>query len=324
MPLLKVDDLRITFGEKVAVDGVDLEVDAGEVLALVGESGSGKSVTALSTLGLIGHLGGTIERGAVRYGSQDLATLSERAWRSVRGSKIAMVFQDPTAALNPVQRVGNQIAEQIRAHDGIRRPEARRRAIALLATVGLPDPERRSRWYPHQFSGGMRQRVAIAMALSCAPDVLVADEPTTSLDATVQAQILELLRALKDDRGLSVLLITHDMGVVAGVADRVAVMYGGRIVETGSASAVLAGPRHPYTRGLIASVPSLRAAEPPVPIRGEPGSVTAERRGCLFAPRCALYEAGPCDEPQRRVLPGDEHAAACWRTTADTVAEVSG
>ena len=256
---MEVEDLRTCFhaeGEVArAVDGVSFTVASGETLAIVGESGSGKSVTSLSIMRLVPTPPGEIAGGVVRFRGRDLLRLSERAMRRVRGNEISMIFQEPMSSLNPLLTVGEQIAEVVRLHRGLGRAAARRHAVEMLARVNIPDPERRAGEYPHRLSGGMRQRVMIAMALACHPALLIADEPTTALDVTIQAQILQLIRALQAEMGMSVLFITHNLGVVAQLADRVAVMYAGRIVEQGDVAAVFASPLHPYTRALLRSIP---------------------------------------------------------------------
>ncbi len=316
-PLLQVRDLRVSFpgpkagqGPLRAVDGVSFDLAAGEVLGVVGESGSGKSVTLLSVLGLLGHSGALVE-GSVRFKGRELLGLSPRELQRVRGGDIAMVFQDPMTALTPVYSIGWQIVEQLRAHTDLSRVAARARAVELLAAVGLPQPAAQFDRYPHQLSGGMRQRAVIAMALSCNPAVLVADEPTTALDVSVQAQILELIHRLRSDFGSAVVLITHDMGVVAGLADRVLVMYAGRVVERGSARALFEAAWHPYTWGLLGSIPPLAGPRPRrLPsIVGAPPALDALPAGCAFAPRCAVADARCASRP---LLPADgEQAAAC-------------
>ncbi|TMA99019.1 MAG: ABC transporter ATP-binding protein, partial [Deltaproteobacteria bacterium] len=260
MPLLEVRDLRTSFflegGEARAVDGVSFTLDAGRVLGLVGESGCGKSVTALSLMRLVPPPG-RIVGGEVRLDGRDLLGLPERDMRAVRGAGLAMIFQEPMTSLNPVFTVGSQIAEAVRLHRPVSRREAWERAVELLAEVGIPEPARRARDYPHRLSGGMRQRVMIAMAISCEPRVLIADEPTTALDVTIQAEILDLLRALREQRGMALLLITHDLGVVAEQADEVAIMYAGRIVEHAPVLAIFDRPLHPYTQGLFRSMPGI-------------------------------------------------------------------
>jgi len=309
--MLSVENLSVRFatdgGTVHAVDDVSFELAAGEILAIVGESGSGKSVTAQTVLGLTRAPNTTIT-GAVRFDGQDLTQLNDRQLRDIRGERIAMIFQDPMTSLNPVYRVGAQIAEMIRAHRDVSKGEARDRAVELLASVGIPNPERRVRSYPHEFSGGMRQRVMIAMALALDPDVLIADEPTTALDVTVQAQILRLLEKLNAERGLAVVMITHDLGVVAEVADRVAVMYAGQIVEDATLESLFYDPKHPYTWGLLGSLARL---DQPRPVRlaqiaGQPPSLIAPPSGCRFAPRCP-HAFEKCAEP-----PPLHDGDRCW------------
>ena len=321
-PLLDVRDLRVSFhtdaGTVTAVDGVSFALGEDEVLGIVGESGSGKSVSMMSVMRLLDERDAELS-GEVRFGGRDLMALSQRAMQEVRGSQIAMVFQDPMSSLNPVYTVGWQLAEQIRAHERLGAPAARDRAIELLRSVGIPEPERRVDAYPHQFSGGMRQRVMIAMALSCDPRVLIADEPTTALDVTIQAQILELIGALRKRTRSSVVLITHDMGVVAGIADRIIVMYAGRVIEQGPTRAVFRDPQHPYTWSLLGSIPRLDRPRPRrlTAIPGTPPTVTEAATGCAFAPRCP-HRFARCDElpalaPRRS--PG--HLDACHLPVAD-------
>ena len=290
-PLLEVRDLRVTFhsdsGSVRAVDGVSFTLGADEVLGIVGESGSGKSVSMMSVMRLLDERSADLE-GEILHGGRDLMRLSQGEMQAVRGSRIAMVFQDPMSSLNPVYTVGWQLAEQIRAHGRVDAAAARERAIELLRSVGIPEPEQRVDAYPHQFSGGMRQRVMIAMALSCDPEVLIADEPTTALDVTIQAQILELIGTLRERTRMSVVLITHDMGVVAGIADRILVMYAGRVIEAGPTRAVFRDPQHPYTWSLLGSIPRLDRPRPRrlTAIPGSPPTVTGPATGCAFAPRC--------------------------------------
>ena len=313
--LLVVEGLVTSFptdsGRRVAVvDRVDLRVARGEVLALVGESGCGKSLTALSIVRLVARPG-RVDAGHVSLAGRSLADLGPTEWRRIRGGEIGMVFQEPMTSLNPVQRVGAQVMEAVRLHARVSRSEARRRALGLFERVGIPDPAARLEAYPHELSGGLKQRVGIAMALSAQPKLLIADEPTTALDVTIQAQILDLLRELGRDLGMAVLLITHDLGVVNELSDRVAVMYAGRIVEEGTREDVLARPRHPYTIGLLESLP----ARTP---RGSrlveiPGSVPppeAWSAGCRFAGRCALAHAACADEPGWTRVSGI-HAVRC-------------
>jgi oligopeptide/dipeptide ABC transporter ATP-binding protein len=315
--ILKVDDLRVSFatedGVVQAVGGVSFELHAGEVLAIVGESGSGKSVTAQTITGLTRAPNARIT-GSVTYRGRELNGLDDDKLRDVRGEQIAMVFQDPMTSLNPVYRVGDQIAEMIRAHRDVSKGEAAERAVELLRSVGIPNPERRVRHYPHEFSGGMRQRVMIAMALALEPEVLIADEPTTALDVTVQAQILRLIDQLNRDRDLAVILITHDLGVVAEVADRVLVMYAGQIVENGTLDEIFYAPQHPYTWGLLGSLMRLDQSRTTrlAQIPGQPPSLLAPPSGCRFAPRCP-HEFDKCHQlPALEARVGGNHLDRCW------------
>jgi len=301
-----------------AVDGVDLEVQRGECLALVGESGCGKSVTALSVLRLVPSPAGRIAGGEVWFEGRELLALSEREMRRVRGAGIAMVFQEPLTSLCPTLPVGWQVAEGLCAHGRVSRPEARRRAVELLRRVRIPAAEQRARDYPHQLSGGMRQRVMIAMALACGPTLLIADEPTTALDVTVQAQIMELLASVRAGSDLSLLLVTHDLGVVAQAADRVAVMYAGRIVERGPVDAIYHHARHPYTRGLLRSVPSAAGRRGRLAVI--PGSVpdpAARLPGCAFRPRCPRSVGECAEETPAMRQAGADHSFACWNPETD-------
>jgi oligopeptide/dipeptide ABC transporter ATP-binding protein len=314
--LLEVRSLRIRFpsaqGPVCPVDGVDFAVARGETLALVGESGSGKSLSSLALLQLVPSPGTIDPASSARLGDIDLLTLRGEALRQVRGRRIGMVFQDPAASLNPVLTVGDQISETIRAHLPLSGAEARQRTLALLAEVGLGDDPSRFGSYPHQLSGGMRQRVMIAIALAAEPELLIADEPTSALDVTVQAQILSLLDQLKQTRGMAMLLITHDLGVVAGRADRMAVMYAGQIVEEGPAGLLFRRPSHPYTRGLLASLPRLDGPRVPLaPIGGTVPVPGAWPVGCRFHPRCPEAMAICTSAPPVRVT-GDGQCARCW------------
>jgi peptide/nickel transport system ATP-binding protein/oligopeptide transport system ATP-binding protein len=320
--LLSVRDLRTWFhtdrGIARAVDGVSFEVRSGETLGIVGESGCGKTVTSLSILGLLPRPPARIEEGSsIRFDGNELVGAGERELRAVRGNEISMIFQEPMSSLNPVYRVGSQISEALRLHRGMDRKAARAETIRLLGEVGIAEPERRVDEYPHQLSGGMRQRVMIAMALSCEPKLLIADEPTTALDVTIQAQILDLLAELRAKHGMAVLLITHDLGVVAEVCDRVVVMYAGQVVETGSVQEIFADPRHPYTRGLLESLPSIaKRGQRLKSISGTVPNPTDLPAGCRFRERCSIASDG-CDEPQDLVsLGSDDRSARCWRATS--------
>jgi peptide/nickel transport system ATP-binding protein len=315
--VLQVENLRVSFpttagGRVYPVDGVSLSLERGETLALVGESGCGKSLTSLALLRLIPPPGQIEEGSTIRLGDTDVLGLRGEALRKIRGRRIGMVFQDPMTSLNPVFTVGDQIAEGVRAHFDVSRAEARERALRLLQEVGIPDPVSRLDAYPHHLSGGMRQRVMIAIALSAEPEILVADEPTTALDVTVQAQILEVLDRLRDAHGMAVLLITHDLGIVAGRADRVAVMYAGQIVEEAPTASLFARPSHPYTQGLFASVPRITGPiERLTPIRGSVPPPGAWPSGCRFRPRCP--KAFDKSETMPPLLPvGPDHRMRCW------------
>jgi oligopeptide/dipeptide ABC transporter ATP-binding protein len=316
-PILTVDDLRVSFttedGVVKAVDGVSFELAAGEVLAIVGESGCGKSVTAQTLTGLTRATNARIT-GSVNYRGREINGLTDNQLRDVRGEQIAMVFQDPMCALNPVYRVGDQITEMIRAHRDVSKKEANAKAVELLRSVGIPNPERRARLYPHEFSGGMRQRVMIAMALALEPDVLIADEPTTALDVTIQAQILQLIDRLNRERDLAVIIITHDLGVVAEIADRVLVMYAGQVVEDGTLDEIFYEPKHPYTWGLLGSLARLdqpRTARL-TQIPGAPPSLLSPPPGCRFAPRCS-HVFDKCSElPPLEPRTGGSHLDRCW------------
>jgi oligopeptide transport system ATP-binding protein len=317
-PVLSVRNLTTRFrgerGTVVAVDAVSFDVEAGETLAIVGESGSGKSVTALSILRLVPSPPGRIEAGEVRLAGRDLLKLTEAEMRAVRGDRIAMIFQEPMSSLNPALRIGFQIAEPINVHRRVPWSRALDKAVELISAVRMPDAEVRSTAYPHQFSGGMRQRAMIAMALACEPQLIIADEPTTALDVTVQAQILDLLKELASRANSALILITHDLGVVARYANRVAVMYAGRIVETAPARELYARPKHPYTLGLMQSAPRLDgdATKRLLPIEGQPPDLAALPIGCAFAPRCR-YVQDRCrsERPELREV-GERHQKACF------------
>ena len=324
--LIEVEGLRVSFstygGTVKAVRGISLSVSKGECLAVVGESGCGKSVTAQTIMRIIPSPPAAIE-GSVRLEGRELLTLPERKMRSLRGSEIGMIFQDPMTSLDPTMPIGKQITEGLREHDrSVSRAQARERAVEVLATVGIPEPERQLKRYAYEFSGGMRQRVVIAMAVVCKPKLLIADEPTTALDVTIQAQILDLMRSLKDELGTAVLLITHDMGVVSNMADRIAVFYAGEVVEEGRAEEVFESPAHPYTAALLRSRPRLDRDRNQclVSIPGSPPDLFAPPPGCAFAPRCGLAL-----EICRRARPagfalGESHAASCWLYHAKALA----
>jgi len=328
--LLQVDNLKTHFFTRntvvKAVDGVTFDIDEGEALALVGESGCGKSVTALSIMGLIPSPPGRIIDGRVTFMGQDLLQVDEPTMRSIRGNRIGMVFQEPMTSLNPVLTIGRQIAEVVEEHLKVGKAGGMDRAAELLDLVGISDARKRLKDYPHQFSGGMRQRVMIAMALSCNPRLLIADEPTTALDVTIQAQVLELIRKVQRELGVSVIIITHNLGVVARYVDRINVMYAGRIVERGALKEIFKDPRHPYTEGLLASVPRLDRPKGSrlIPIDGMPPDLSALPEGCAFRERCT-YAVERCERDIPEVLPisdGAGHQVACW--VADQNADASG
>ena len=320
--LLEVEDLRTVFktkdGDVKAVDGVSFHLDAGETLGIVGESGCGKSVTAMSIMGL--QRPGRIVGGKVLFNGRDLTKTSETEMREIRGQEIAMIFQDPMTSLNPVFRAGWQVGEPLRLHRGLDGIRALAGAVAMLGKVGIPSPAERAKNYPHQFSGGMRQRAMIAMGLTTTPQVLIADEPTTALDVTIQAQILDLLRQVNREFGTATILITHNLGVVAGMCERVMVMYAGKVVESGPTTDVFAHPKHPYTWSLLRSIPRLDAErhEPLKPIEGLPPNLIDLPKGCAFHPRCP-FKIERCSRdtpPLNRV--GETQMAACWVTQAGT------
>ena len=320
--LLKVEDLKVEFrarrGQALVLNGVDFELDPGETLCVVGESGCGKSMTALALLGLIPMPPGRVAAGRILFQGEDLLKASPERMRQVRGNRISMIFQEPMTSLNPVFTVGDQIAESLRLHRGLDAKGARERAIDMLRQVGIPAPERRIDEYPHQLSGGMRQRVMIAIALACQPDILIADEPTTALDVTVQAQIFDLLRELQREKGTAIVLITHDMGAVAEMADRVIVMYAGRVIEQGTTDQVISNPQHPYTQGLIACLPELGSSQLDEraelkEISGVVPSIWELGTGCAFRERCPHAHARCAQVPPLfAAADGGRHGAACW------------
>ena len=315
--LLEVQGLTTTFkgdyGKTISVDHIHFHVDEGEVVCIVGESGCGKSVTSLSIMGLLGR-GGAVTDGSVLFDSKNLLSMTEKEFDKIRGNEITMIFQDPLTSLNPVFTVGSQITESIRTHMHLSKEDAAKRAEALLTRVGMPDAHGTMKKYPHTLSGGMRQRVMIAMALSCNPRLLIADEPTTALDVTIQAQILELMMELKDKLGMAIIMITHDLGVVASMCERIAVMYAGKVVEYGTADDIFYNPKHQYTKGLIRSIPRIDTKEHErlVPIEGTPVDMLNPPRGCPFAPRCE-----ECMKICLREMPpvtnfGRVHYTQCW------------
>jgi oligopeptide transport system ATP-binding protein len=316
--ILEVRDLRVSFstyaGEVQAVRDVSFDLRRGETLAIVGESGSGKSVTAKSIMRLLPEANTLIKGGEILFEEQDILKLSEQQMQKIRGSKIAMVFQDPMTSLDPTMKIERQITESLKIHLGLSGQRARERAVELLTLVGISNPEDRIKQYPHQFSGGMRQRVVIAIALACDPQILIADEPTTALDVTIQAQILELLRELQERLGMSVILITHDLGVVAHTAHRVAVMYAGKVIETGTLREIFYNPQMPYTWGLLASIPLLTAdrGQELIPIPGSPPDMLDPPKGCPFTARCPYSMRVCADEVPEYTTFSPEHKAACW------------
>ncbi|GAA0355006.1 ABC transporter ATP-binding protein [Bacillus horti] len=316
--ILDVQNLHVSFttygGEVQAVRGVSLELHEGETLAIVGESGCGKSVTAQTIMRLITEPAGRIKSGMITYRNKDLTALSEKQMRRVRGAEIAMIFQDPMTSLNPTITIGKQISESMIKHQKISSTDANKLSIELLKLVGIANPKERLKQYPHQFSGGMRQRIMIAMALACNPSILIADEPTTALDVTIQAQIIELFKEIQIKTGIAIILITHDLGVVASIANRVNVMYAGKVMEAGLVQDIFGHPQHPYTRGLLASVPKLDEdkSRPLVPIPGSPPDLFAPPQGCPFAQRCeyALEVCVHAEPPLTTVH--EHHHVACW------------
>ena len=316
--LLSVKDLQVSFhtgsGEVQAVRDVSFDLRRGETLAIVGESASGKSVTAKSIMRLLPNDTSEVKGGEVFFGDRDLLKIPEKQMEGIRGPKMSMIFQDPMTSLDPTMKVGRQITESLRKHMNLSRNKANERAVELLQMVGIPNAEERVRQYPHQFSGGMRQRVVIAIALACEPEIIIADEPTTALDVTIQAQILDLLRELQERRGTSIILITHDLGVVANVAHRVAVMYSGRVIETGTVREIFYQPKHPYTWGLLTSVPLTTADSDQelIPIQGSPPDPLDPPKACPFAARCPHTMKVCVEEMPDFTAFSGEHRAACW------------
>ncbi len=325
MELLKVTDLHTSFftpaGEVKAVNGLSFSLDEGKVLGIVGESGSGKSVTAYSILQILAN-SGKIVSGSILYRGQELVGASKEEMTKIRGNKISIIFQDPMTSLNPVFTIGNQLMEAIMLHTDRDRKQAEERAIEMLRLVGVNEPEKRIKQYPHEFSGGMRQRVMIAMALACEPDILIADEPTTALDVTIQAQILDLIKDLQKQLGMSVMLITHDLGVVAEMCDEVIVMYAGQVCERGTADEIFYNPKHEYTKGLIRSIPTATDDDRRLePIGGTPVDLLNMPDGCPFAPRCDNAMKVCLAHKAKELLINDCHAASCWYNFKDAIAE---
>jgi oligopeptide/dipeptide ABC transporter ATP-binding protein len=327
-PVLRVEDLRTEFRIRAewypAVDGISFSLDRNETLALVGESGCGKSVTALSIMGLVPQKQGRVATGRILLDGRDLRTLDEKELELVRGDRIAMIFQEPMTSLNPVMSIGAQVAEALRVHRSLSRAEAEAKALAVLDEVKIPSARQRFHDYPHQFSGGMRQRVMIAMALACEPTLLLADEPTTALDVTIQAQVLALLADLKARHGMAMLFITHNLGVVAQIADRVAVMYAGQIVEEAPVHEIFTRPAHPYTRALFSAIPRMdREGQTLAAIPGRVPPLDNMPRGCRFAPRCPLRREG-CEAPQVLAAAAPGHRARCHVATNMLAGELAG
>ena len=317
MAMLEVRDLRTSFftpaGEVKAVNGVSFNLDSGKVLGIVGESGSGKSVTAYSILQILTHPG-RIVGGSVKFRGQELVGATEEQMRKIRGNKISIIFQDPMTSLNPVYTIGNQLEEAILLHTDRNREQAKARAVEMLTLVGINEPEKRLRQYPYELSGGMRQRVMIAMALACEPDILIADEPTTALDVTIQAQILELMQELQRKLGMAIIMITHDLGVIASLCDEVIVMYAGSVCERGTADEIFYHPAHEYTRGLLRSIPNIDSDDKTrlVPITGTPIDLLNMPKGCAFAPRCERAMKVCLTGRAKEVPVGRDHLCACW------------
>lgn len=316
--LLEVKNLEVNFktygGEVKAVRNVSFHVDKGEILTIVGESGSGKSVTVQTIMGLLPTPPAKIKNGQILFHEKDLLKLSKKEWQKIKGSKISMVFQDPMTSLNPTMKIGKQIEEGILTHYKLSKTEAKNKAIEMIKLVGIPNPEERYNQYPHEFSGGMRQRAMIAMALACNPELLIADEPTTALDVTIQAQVLELMKDLQSKTNTSIILITHDLGVVAETAQRVIVMYAGMMIETGSVSEIFNNARHPYTWGLLDSIPQTDLGEKKrlIPIEGSPPDLFSPPKGCPFAPRCKYTMEICMDQMPDTFEVGPKHYSKCW------------
>ena len=325
MPLLQVKNLHTSFftdaGEVKAVNGISYNLDAGKVLGIVGESGSGKSVSAYSVLRILTDTGRVTE-GEVLFKGENILKYSEQQMQKFRGSRISIIFQDPMTCLNPTFSIGSQLREAIRIHTDRNKEQIQARALEMLQLVGVNEPEKRLKQYPHELSGGMRQRVMIAMALACEPDILIADEPTTALDVTIQAQILELMQDLQKKMGMAIIMITHDLGVIADMCDEIIVMYGGKVCERGTADEIFYNPRHEYTKGLIRSIPRITEKhEKLVPISGSPVDLLNLPRGCAFAPRCDRAMKICLEQPPEEVRVNDYHIAACWNNVKQMMEE---
>ena len=326
--VLEVNNLHTSFftdvGEVKAVNGISFNLEPGKTLGIVGESGSGKSVTAYSIMQILAQTG-RITEGEVKYKGQDITKFSEKEMQSFRGSKCSIIFQDPMTSLNPVFTVGYQLEEAIMLHTNKTKAEAKQRAIELLSLVGVNDPEKRLKQYPHEHSGGMRQRDMIAMALACEPDILIADEPTTALDVTIQAQILDLMKELQEKLGMAIIMVTHDLGVIASMCDEIIVMYGGRVCERGTADDIFYRPAHEYTKGLLRSIPRLdNMGEKLVPIGGTPINLLNMPKGCPFAPRCDNAMKICLKEQPEEIWVGEDHLASCWMNIKEMYEEQEG
>lgn len=322
-PILEVKNLRVSYhtyaGEVKAVRGVQFSLEKGQALAIVGESGCGKSVTAKSIMGLIKAPQGEIkENSEILYHGENILKYNKKQWQHYKGGECAIIFQDALASLNPTMRVGKQIMENLMGHKNMTKQEAAKEAVEMLRMVGIPEPEKRVRQYPHEFSGGMRQRVMIAMALACEPDILIADEPTTALDVTIQAQILELMQSLQKKLGMAIIMVTHDLGVIADMCDEIIVMYGGRVCERGTAEDIFYRPAHEYTKGLLKSIPSVdRMGEKLIPIPGTPINLLNMPKGCAFCPRCENAMKICIEEIPPEIQMPDGHFASCWMSVKE-------
>lgn len=323
MSLLEVRDLKTSFltdsGEVRAVDGISFNVEKGKVIGIVGESGSGKSVTAYSLMQILSNPG-KIVSGSIKFNGQELVNADKKVLRDIRGSKISMIFQDPMTSLNPVFTIGNQLMEAILLHTPRTKAQAKERAIEMIKLVGINDPEKRMKQYPHELSGGMRQRIMIAIALACEPDILIADEPTTALDVTIQAQILELMQQLQKELGMAIIMVTHDLGVIVTMCDEVVVMYAGKICEKGTVDEIFYNPKHEYTKGLLKSIPyGSKASGRLIPIEGSPVDMLNMPKGCAFAPRCSKAMKICLTQQCEEIHITEHHSAACWLNIKDLI-----